>query len=84
MGGALVLGRKIGESVMIGDDIEVTVVEIRSGQVKLRIVARREVPVHRLEVWRRVVLERRRASQARGGELPDHRPPSERRSGEAA
>ena len=84
MAGKLVLSRKIGDSIIIGDDIEITVLEIRSGQVKLHIVAPPSIPVHRLEVWRRVVLERRRAAGARGADLPDARPPHERSDGEAA
>jgi len=84
MAGMLVLSRKIGGSIVIDDDIEITVLEIRQGQVKLGIVAPRARSVHRLEVWRRIVLERRRAADARGAARPDHRPPSERRGGEAA
>lgn len=47
----LVLSRKEGESVVIGDDITVTVVEMRNGKVRLGFDAPREVSVHRREVW---------------------------------
>jgi carbon storage regulator len=49
----LVLTRKVGEKVVIGDDIVVTVVEIRNGQVRLGIEAPDDVSVDRLEVRRR-------------------------------
>ncbi len=47
----LVLSRKKNESIVINGDIVVTVVEIRDGKVRLGIVAPREVPVHRQEVY---------------------------------
>ena len=47
----LVLTRKSNQSIMIGDDIEVTVVDIRGDKVRLGIVAPKEVPVHRQEVF---------------------------------
>ena len=47
----LVLSRKKNESIVINDDIEVTVVEIRGDKVRLGIVAPKEVPVHRKEVY---------------------------------
>lgn len=47
----LVLSRSIGQSVMIGDDIEIKVAAIGSGKARLFIVAPKDVPVHRREVW---------------------------------
>ncbi len=47
----LVLSRKKNESIVINNDITVTVVEIRGDKVRLGIVAPKEVPVHRQEVW---------------------------------
>ncbi len=46
----LVLSRKKNESIVINDDITVTVVEIRGDKVRLGIVAPKEIPVHRQEV----------------------------------
>ncbi len=46
----LVISRKVNESLVIGDGIEVTVVEIRGDKVRLGIVAPRDVSVHRAEV----------------------------------
>lgn len=47
----LVLSRKKNESIVINNDITVTVVEIRGDKVRLGIVAPKEVPVHRQEVF---------------------------------
>jgi carbon storage regulator len=50
-GGMLVLSRKLGEQVVIGDNITVTVVKIQSTQVRLGISAPASMPVHRQEVY---------------------------------
>jgi carbon storage regulator len=50
----LVLSRKKDERIMIGENIEVTVVEIRGDRVKLGFVGPNEVPIHREEVFRRI------------------------------
>lgn len=50
----LVLGRTLDESIVIGDDVVVTVVEIRGDFVKLGITAPRRVPVHRSEIYLKV------------------------------
>jgi carbon storage regulator len=47
----LVLSRRINESVVIGNDITVTVVDVRGDKVRLGILAPRDVPVHRQEVY---------------------------------
>ena len=53
----LVLTRRRDESIMIGDDIRVTVVEVRGDQVKLGIDAPRSIPVHREEVYLEILEE---------------------------
>lgn len=53
----LVLSRKAGESLVIGDDIVITVLEIRSHQIRVGISAPREVDVHREEVYKRITAE---------------------------
>jgi len=58
----LVLTRKRDESIMIGDHIRVTVVEVRGDQVKLGIDAPRSIPVHREEVYREILEENRKAA----------------------
>lgn len=53
----LVLTRKVNESIMIGDGIEVVVVSVHGEQVKIGIKAPREVPVHRKEVYEAIQKE---------------------------
>ena len=50
----LVLTRRVGESIRIGDDIEVTILEDRGHQIRVGIEAPKEVPVHRSEVLERI------------------------------
>lgn len=50
----LVLTRRTNESIMIGDDVVVTVLEIRGDQVRIGITAPREVQVHREEIFRAI------------------------------
>ena len=47
----LVLTRRANQSIMIGHDVKVTVLEVRGDQVRLGITAPRSVDVHREEVW---------------------------------
>ena len=61
----LVLARKIGETIRIGDDITVRVVDVQRGQVRLAIDAPREIAVHREEIWS-VVREQNVRSAALG------------------
>ncbi len=53
----LILTRKVGEIVMIGEDVVVKVLGVRSGQVKIGIEAPRELPVHRHEIFERIKAE---------------------------
>jgi len=54
----LVLTRCLDQSIKIGDDIEITVVEVRGGQVRLGIQAPRETAVHRKEVYLQIQQEK--------------------------
>jgi carbon storage regulator len=53
----LILTRKRNERIMIGDNIEVVIVDIRGEQVQLGISAPKDVPVHRREVYEAIVRE---------------------------
>lgn len=55
----LVLSRKRDESIMIGDDVVVTIVDIRGDKVRLGINAPQDVPVHRQEVYEAIQREKR-------------------------
>jgi carbon storage regulator len=55
----LVLSRRINESLTIGDDIVITIVDIRGDRVRIGVDAPREVPVHRQEVLRALQRESR-------------------------
>ena len=50
----LVLSRKIGERIMIGNNIELMIMDVRGGTVRLGLEAPKEVAIHREEVFRRV------------------------------
>jgi len=60
----LVLSRKRGEAIRIAATVEVTVLEIRKGQVKLGVSGPREIPIHREEVYRRISDRREDRSHA--------------------
>ena len=59
----LVLSRKKDESIMIGDNIVITVVEVRGDKVRLGISAPKEVAVHRDEVFRAIQRESLRTAE---------------------
>jgi len=59
----LVLSRQRDESIMIGDNVVVTIVDIRGDKVRLGIDAPGEIPVHRQEVYEAIQRENRRAGQ---------------------
>lgn len=59
----LVLSRKVNQSIMIGDDIEIKVLEIRGDQVRIGIEAPKKIPVHRKEVYEAIVKENMLAAQ---------------------
>ncbi len=65
----LVLSRQRDETIMIGDDIELTVVDIRGDKVRLGIKAPSHVAVHRKEVYEAIKRENEQAARLESGEL---------------
>ncbi|MHB1614743.1 MAG: carbon storage regulator CsrA [Actinomycetes bacterium] len=58
----LVLSRRVGESIMIGDDVVVTVLEVRGDVVRIGVAAPREIAVHREEVYRELAEANQQAA----------------------
>ena len=65
----LVLSRQRDESIMIGDKVVVTIVDIRGDKVRLGIQAPNEIPVHRQEVYDAIRRENQRAGQTDPAEV---------------
>lgn len=65
----LVLSRQRDETIMIGDDVEITVVDIRGDKVRLGINAPARVAVHRKEVYEAIKAENRQAAGVDGASL---------------
>ncbi len=63
----LVLTRRVGDSIVIGHEVVVTVLEVRSDQVRIGIEAPREVTVHREEVYRQMVEQNAQAVESAEG-----------------
>ncbi len=67
----LVLTRKVNQSIVIGDDIEVVVLEVRGEQIRLGIKAPRNVVVHRKEIYEQIQEENQAASTIDPKDVPD-------------
>jgi carbon storage regulator len=67
----LVLTRKVNQSIVIGEGVEVVVLEVRGEQVRLGIKAPRDVAVHRKEIYEQIVEENQAATQTDPGDVPD-------------
>jgi carbon storage regulator len=75
----LVLSRHRDESIMIGDSVIVTIVDIRGDKVRLGIQAPQDIPVHRQEVYEAIKRENERAARiqpADAREISETKPPS--------
>jgi len=69
----LVLSRQRDESIMIGDDVEITIVDVRGDKVRLGITAPKKIPVHRREIYDAIQREKaqKAASEAEGTDVKD-------------
>jgi len=60
----LILTRKIGESFLIGDDIEIILTELNKGSARIGIKAPRSFPIYRKEIYEKILKENKKASNA--------------------
>lgn len=67
----LILTRRISESVIIGDEVKVTVLGVKGNQVRLGIDAPKTVSVHREEIYHRIQQEKEGGSSTSGPETED-------------
>lgn len=73
----LVLSRQRDETIIIGDNIEVTVVDIRGDKVRLGITAPKDISVHRKEVYEAIRRENRQAAQPASEAAPAQPAPAD-------
>ena len=62
----LVLSRQKDESIIIGDDVEITIVDVRGDKVRLGITAPKHISVHRREVYDAIQREKKEKKEAEG------------------
>ena len=67
----LVLSRQRDETIMIGDDVQITVVDIRGDKVRLGITAPRQIQVHRKEVYDAIKRENEEAAKLKPQDVSD-------------
>jgi carbon storage regulator len=62
----LILTRRVGESLMVGDDITVTVLGVKGNQVRIGVNAPRDVAVHREEIYERIQEDDKQPAATKG------------------
>lgn len=65
----LILTRRVGETVMVGDDVTITVLGVKGNQVRIGVNAPKHVSVHREEIYQRIKKEQE-AGEGSGGSTP--------------
>jgi carbon storage regulator len=63
----LILTRRVGETLMIGDEVTVTVLGVKGNQVRIGVNAPRDIAVHREEIYERIKREQSEAAHGAGG-----------------
>jgi carbon storage regulator len=75
----LIITRRPGEKIMLGDDVVIEVIEVSGSSVRVGIAAPKSLPVYREEIWRSVKEENAAAAAADPAQFPNETFPTERK-----
>lgn len=67
----LILTRRVGETLMIGDEVTITVLGVKGNQVRIGVNAPRDIAVHREEIYERIKREKTEQDTQQSGTAPD-------------